>query len=317
MITAIICTYNPCIRLLQDVIDSINNQTQAKEIVEITIVDNNSNMAVKRLDLKSQIRLMHVQEPRQGLVYARIAGIENCKSDWVLFIDDDNMLDPLYVENALCIISDNPQLGVLGAGNIVPKYEKSPNIFLTPYLNYLALRENKKSSVSNDPLDKYTPWGAGLIVNKYIAKEWCKFMMDSNLDFGRVGRNLLGGEDIIFSVVAKNNNFIKGIFDNLKLIHFIPAQRLEKQYLLNLVYGTTLSGLRINRLLDDDFRPYLYSLNSLLFDYFCKLSNFKYHGKLKSVRLLKDFFVILRKNKINNQFVNSKNKAVLEFLKNG
>jgi glycosyltransferase involved in cell wall biosynthesis len=317
MFTIIICAYNSRIELLQEVIDSVNNQTHCAFIDEIIIVDNNSLIPLSSVFIRSEIRIKHIFEPQQGLVFARFSGIENCKSDWILFVDDDNLLDYRYVECAISIISANQKLGVFGAANIIPRYDKPPNSALAPYLSYLALRENNKAGVSNDPLDSYTPWREGLCVNLYVAKEWCKYMMKINLDFGRAGRNLLGGEDIIFSLVACNFNFYKGIFDDLKVMHYIPAWRLEKEYLLNLVYGTTLSGFRIRKLIDGDFKPRLNSLNIVLFDYFRELSNYRIHGKLKSMRLLKYFPKTLIKNSLNNEFINSKNQAVLEFLKNG
>ena len=50
---------------------------------------------------------------RFGLTYARLRGIKEASGDLLVFVDDDNVLDPDYLETVQRVAEEKPFLGVL------------------------------------------------------------------------------------------------------------------------------------------------------------------------------------------------------------
>src|SRR5262249_3070210 len=123
-----------------------------------------------------------------GLAPARRRGIHEALGDLLVFVDDDNLLDPSYLSEALSISRDWVRLGAFGSGNIVPEYEVQPQGYLSKYTHFLSLRQNEKDVWSNViPTSAATPWGAGLCVRAEVARAYCEFDDKSSFDTDRRG----------------------------------------------------------------------------------------------------------------------------------
>src|SRR4029077_4567759 len=124
-------------------------------------------------------------------------------ADAMLFVDDDNVLDPSYLTEALRIGREWPQLGVWG-GSIVPEFEVQPPDYLKEFISFLALREIKAPRWSNvmTCLDA-EPWGAGQCVRLNVAKAYMSQYREAAIQIsGARGKILLRGEDIEICYVA-------------------------------------------------------------------------------------------------------------------
>ena len=101
MISVIICTYNPEVRLIKRAIHSVLQQNTSLEF-ELIIVDNcSSNNFLNHIEIENlfnnNVRVL--KESKQGLAYARIKGIVNAKYEIIVFVDDDNELSNDYINN--------------------------------------------------------------------------------------------------------------------------------------------------------------------------------------------------------------------------
>src|SRR5690606_32360384 len=109
---------------------------------ELLLVDNHSREPLAgRIDLSWHPAARIIREDELGLTAARMRGIREFSAPRCIFVDDDNVLDPTYLEIADQLMSANPTLGCIGAGAIVPEFEVEPAEDLRPYTNMLALRE--------------------------------------------------------------------------------------------------------------------------------------------------------------------------------
>lgn len=249
-VSVIICTHNPHRLRLDRTLAALQNQTLSTDKWELLVVDNASEPPVV-LDLRWHPAARHVHEPVLGLTNARLCGIREARSDLLVFVDDDNELDPGYLEIAAELASAHRQLGCIGAGVIRPEFELTPDPSLKPYLNYLALREVASDQWSNNPEDDgLTPWGAGLVIRAEVARKYAQAMRALSLrrGLGRAGKSLCSGEDDEFSWVAHSLGYGKGLFPRLSLTHLIPAERVQQDYLLRLVEGTRLSHAILDHL---------------------------------------------------------------------
>src|ERR1700724_388037 len=101
-ISVIICTYNPRMDYLARVLSALQAQTLAREHWELLLIDNASNQPLRgRIDLSWHQHAKHVTEQKLGLTFARLRGIRESACELLVFVDDDNVLDPDYLEQAM------------------------------------------------------------------------------------------------------------------------------------------------------------------------------------------------------------------------
>lgn len=99
--TIVLCTYNRAANLPDCIAHSAVQQDTDGIDWELLVVDNNSNddtaSVVERLQREHPISIRYAFEPKQGLSNARNCGIRESKSTRVIFIDDDILVTPLWL----------------------------------------------------------------------------------------------------------------------------------------------------------------------------------------------------------------------------
>lgn len=245
-ISVIICSHNPQAVYLTRTLDALRGQEMPLDRWELLLVDNASKEPLTPVwDLSWHPNARHILESELGLAPARRRGMQEARADFLVFLDDDNVIASNYLSEALRIKRDYPKVGVFGSAAIVGEFEVPPPAHLREYLRYLALRESTESQFSRDGMSKQAkPWGAGLCVRTEVAAAYRKACVDSAIQIsGRRGQDLVGGEDDEISIIACKMGFEMGIFPELKLIHLIPKNRLTEQYLIKIREGLSLTDL--------------------------------------------------------------------------
>jgi hypothetical protein len=110
----------------------------------------------------------------------------------------------------------------------------------------LSLRTVSSARWSNNPADAESiPWGAGLCVARRIADSYRQFIESLGAEvtavLGRKGSNLYCGEDDVFSWISALLGSGFGIFPELRVTHLIPANRLNRGYLLRSLHDHAMS----------------------------------------------------------------------------
>jgi glycosyltransferase involved in cell wall biosynthesis len=244
-LSVILCTHNPRRDYLERTLEGLRRQ-QFRDF-ELLIIDNASTPPLAgTLDLSWHPDARVVVEPALGLTRARLCGIALAKAATLVFVDDDNVLAPDYLEQAAAIALRHPQIGAWGGG-IVPEYEVTPAPEVHDLLPGLALRDVMKTAWSNFSWDSI-PYGAGLCVRSTVARAYADTISGSpeRMGLGRAGNQLLASEDVDLSMTAWDQGLATGLFPELHLVHLIPAKRVEPDYLRKICAGAAYS----NRLLE-------------------------------------------------------------------
>ena len=116
-VSIVLSTFNRA-PLLGAAIDRLTRQDPEAPPCEIIIVDNNSTdqtrAVVERRIAQGKLPLQYVFEPRQGLSYARNAGIAAARADVVAFTDDDVRVADNWIATIRKTFDAHPAVDCLG-----------------------------------------------------------------------------------------------------------------------------------------------------------------------------------------------------------
>lgn len=249
MLSVIIPTYNPDPYRLYLTLDSLKKQTLPYDRWELIIIDNNSSLPVsKMVDLSWHPNWRIVVERRQGLTYARTKGFLEAAGDFVLLVDDDNMLQTDYLSYTLQIFSEYPLMGAAG-GKSIPKFELEPPVWLKEFHGNLALRDLGEEILVdtwNNTYPHAAPIGAGMAIRKQaLAGYISKITSNTNVIADRQGKSLSSGgdNDIVLEIVKAG--YQAGYFPSLALTHIIPLERTTVAYLVRLLNNMNKSWIKV------------------------------------------------------------------------
>jgi len=245
LISVIICTHNPRSDYLNRVLQALDAQTLSKDLWELLLIDNASDKVLSsEIDLSWHPHAYHIREEELGLTPARIRGIREAKSDILVFVDDDNVLDKNYLEESLSILKTHPFLGAFG-GSVIAETESPLEAWQKPYLSFLAVREVKKPVWGNISFyDQNIPYGAGMCIRREIGIYYCDSVQKDpiRIKLDAKGNILSRSGDLDLALSAHDCGYATGLFPSLKLTHLIPKKRLEVEYLLRLKREGGASG---------------------------------------------------------------------------
>ncbi len=246
ILTVAICTYNRSEFLLKSLNELILQTSKISEIIEILVIDNNSNdntlEVVRSLKKKfPKLFISYYLENNQGLSYARNSAIQESKGDFIAFIDDDAVIGKSWLKSLLYGIN-NIKAEVFG-GPIYPNFEiNCPNWIDSNYFK----RFFKKNDGYLSGLSSMIGFSGG---NVCFKKNIFDSVGNFNVKLGMIGNKMgLGEETDLFIRLYKSSIEIK--LYNLKkmaIIHFEGEYKLKKKYLKQRI---TLSGVQfVNRVL--------------------------------------------------------------------
>jgi glycosyltransferase involved in cell wall biosynthesis len=269
IVDIILCTYNPRLDYLERTLESIEPQRRQGEGIEVrfSVVDNNSpeTSAAQLREICAIRHINYLHETEQGLVHARICGLRNTQGGLVVWVDDDTVLAPDYIQNALQVYRTKPFLGAWG-GNVHLELEKPVRPEIRPYLALLT--ENKVDVEEWSNFRNCMPVaGAGMCVRREVGDRYVENYESSPMRklLGRSEQNLFSGEDWDFCLTALELGLGIGRMPQLSLTHLIPERRTTEDYLLKIAEGHKFSGqivlaIRQLPLIRENFRRKIFGL---------------------------------------------------------
>jgi len=246
-VTVVVPSHNPHLGRLRRSLRGLRDQTLAPGLWEALLVDNASSSFPSQEDYgddaPGNVRVL--REPRLGLTSARLAGIRASKGAVIVFVDDDNILAPGYIAEAVRLFERDARLGAAG-GKSIPAFESPPLAWQGEFIPLLAVRDPGDAELvaavfrpAGAPRNQYpafAPLGAGMALRREPALAWAEAVeRDSGrrrLD--RSGTDLASGGDNDVVMTVLENGWSVGYFPSLSLDHVIPAARLDPRYLARL-----------------------------------------------------------------------------------
>ncbi len=240
-VSIVICTYNRE-KYIAESIHAALNQTADKELFQVIVVNNNSrdqtDTICRKLQDDNKLQFDYFIETNQGNSYARNRGIYESKGDIIVFVDDDAMMEPSYVENLLAFYQNNPDVDAVG-GRIYPRYEEKKANWLSPVLMPLIAALDKGNTPQPFRWGKF-PIGANMSFRKQVFETIGVF----NVELGRIAGNLQGGDEKDVFARMRLKELSIWYCPDLVVHHVIPASRLEDEYIRRMGIGVGESEYR-------------------------------------------------------------------------
>uniref|UniRef100_A0A832H5C0 Glycosyltransferase family 2 protein n=1 Tax=Oscillatoriales cyanobacterium SpSt-402 TaxID=2282168 RepID=A0A832H5C0_9CYAN len=258
-----ICTHNPRRDIFVIVLNAIANQTLSKDAYKVWVIDNCSTPPVTDIDLlplkNVGVDYQIVLEPQLGNLHARRRAVEETNGELLVFVDDDNELTSHYLETAVAIAANNPNLGCFGGKLLLASTIPHPK-WIEPLLPYLAVRDFGDDIITNlsNHWGEWEPPTAGAGVRRQVLKRYLERLSEipEALKLGRRGRSgLLSCEDSLMMRGAYDLGLECSYQPGLVLIHHLNPTRFKLLYLLKLMYSYGRSHVILERTLGHSFAP--------------------------------------------------------------
>jgi len=236
-VSIVVCCHNSASRLSPTLTHLMAQQMSQKHISwEVIVVDNASTddtatLARNLWSKETPASLRVVNEPQQGLIYARIRGFEEARFELVSFVDDDNWVCPQWVQTVSELMSQHPDVGACG-GQTTAVCEIMPPSWFERHATKYAVGQQAPESRDITDTRGYL-WGAGLTIRKSAWQQLVNAGFQPVLS-GRQEGLLSTGEDGEICLALRLAGWRLWYDQHLTLQHYLPVHRLEYSYLRRL-----------------------------------------------------------------------------------
>lgn len=258
-----ICTHNPRRDVFGRVLAALGKQTLSKAEFHVWVIDNASQPPITRTDLAllrvRDVRFTLLQEARPGQIFARATAIKASGAEWMVFVDDDTVLAPDYLEQVVEIAARNPQFGCFGGKLLLPAGIQAPE-WAKPMLPYVAIKDCGDEPISKCA-NEWGPWeppGGGAAVRRPLLKLYVQ-RLEQNAEIARLGRKgsrgLFSCDDSLLMRGAYTLGLSCSYQPQLRLEHHLARRRFKFSYLAQLLFSLGRSHVVLERALGGTVRP--------------------------------------------------------------
>ena len=235
-LSVVICSYNRG-KYLPMVLDSLKVQDFPIQSHEIILINNNSTDNTNEIiqtyqQTNPEIPLVYVIEYNQGISYARNRGVEAAKGDIIVFIDDDETVEPNFLTSVDDFFTQYQDAGI-SSGPVIPVYETEKPRWLSHFTMRLITGAYDKGRSIKVLGNKDYPGTGHACFRKSLFIKYGAF----DVTLGRKGNSLMGAEDKDFFLRLMNGGEKCYYLPAAKIYHHIPDSKLTDEFFRKLTYS--------------------------------------------------------------------------------
>ena len=226
-ITVVLCTYNRCETLAKALRSVAMSKVPESLSWEVLVVDNNSDdqtwNVVDEYCTEFPGRFRYLFESQPGKSHALNSGIEAARGQLLAFMDDDVIVEPMWLQNLTARLHDGEWAGC--GGPILPRWTCTPPSWLPRALAPLALFDIGSQA---GPLTE-SPFGTNMAYRREMFEKYGGFRTDLG---PRPGADIQHSEDTEFGnrlLAAGEHLWYE---PSAIVYHPVARDRLEKEYFL-------------------------------------------------------------------------------------
>ena len=239
-VSAVICTHNQA-QWLGEAIESLVDQTLAKDAYEIIVVDNASSDSTRTVVGKFLDRdnFHYIFEPRIGLSYARNTGWQSAKGQIIAYIDSDAVASSDWLEKMLQCYQNISPTPICVGGRILPLWDAPRPKWLSksmePYVGIIDWSEGAGT------IEEKGPYLAGSNVSyqRWILNHQQGF----NPALGRKGRILLSNEEILLQYRIRAQGYHIWYDPQILVMHHVKKSCLTINWFYKRYYWQGISDI--------------------------------------------------------------------------
>lgn len=252
-LSILICTHNR-VELLKRTIDSLN-QIDRPDHYDISLfvaanacTDNTHQYLAKyqQTAKTNVLPLIWIEEPTPGKSNALNSAIPKLTADVIAMVDDDHRIDKYYLTAIAQALTQYP-IADFFCGKILPDWDGSE-----PYW----VHEQGKYRIYPLPVPRFdlgeksinvtrkiaVPGGGNLVIKKELFSRIGNF----STQFGPVGHNLGGAEDMEWVIRAYQSGAQLQYIPEIIQYHYVESDRMTLSYVVKKAYERTSSTIRLN-----------------------------------------------------------------------
>ncbi len=233
-----ICTWNRSALLEETLLRLTHLIIPEQTDLKVIIINNNCTDNTEDIisSFKNRLPLISVFEKKPGLSNARNKAIEVADGDYIIWTDDDVLVDPNWLASYRKCFIEHPDIDVFG-GPVLPYYEKTPPNWLVNSIEVIsdafALRNLGSETIPLRARSDDLPFGAN-----YAIKVQTQKLYHYSPELGRQpgNLNLLGEETLVINKILESGK--RGLWVPDAIVnHRIPSERQTLKYISNYFIG--------------------------------------------------------------------------------
>jgi glucosyl-dolichyl phosphate glucuronosyltransferase len=226
-VSVVLSTYNRG-ALLKNALEKLLVQETDGIHYEILIVDNNSTDQTEQLVrsyMERDTHFRYVFERRQGLSFARNAGIQAARADLIVFCDDDVEASPNWIQQNYQASLRFPDADYFG-GRVLPIWHCSPPRWIRLTTAPLALSDLGDQAIIVSPQKPHCMIGASLAVRRRALAKAGLFSIETQ----RIKDGIGSTEDFDWQMKVWAYGGHGAYVPEIVCATPVPAHRLSKSY---------------------------------------------------------------------------------------
>jgi glycosyltransferase involved in cell wall biosynthesis len=226
--TVAICTWNRD-PLLSMALERLTRVRQPPGGWEVLVVNNGCTDDTERVldGFAGRLPLRRASEPSPGLSHARNTAVRHAVGDYVVWTDDDALVDADWLTAYGRALERHPEAAIFG-GPVRPRFEDTPPPWLSAAWQEISAAFAARD-LGDEPFelgDGELPYGANYVIR---AREQRRFSYDPNLGRRRAG-GALGEETAVIRAILAAGGTGWWVPD-ASVEHWVPKERQTVRYL--------------------------------------------------------------------------------------
>ena len=324
MISLILCSHNGNDRILSTLLSLSKLIIPSDTKVELVFVDSNSTQSMLGIvnqyweEKGNPFPLLNLRETKSGKVAALRLGFEHASGEYFVVVDDDNELQPDYLEQGFHYLQQHPKVGVLGGQGTLPKEYELPDWFESYSYHFACGPQNIQDGDVRPR--RNVVYGAGMWVRKEAYQKAIKNGLPFIFDFHAINQSVKalnnGGEDGELCWAIRFQGYEIHYLSSLIFTHRIARSKFTDTYLKMIQERTNHSTLlgtiyyRVDKL--NLTRVNFFWFKELVFIILNYFKNFKFNYVYLTSELKRNYFNISLLLKMRSKY-DEKVNLILKF----
>lgn len=247
-LSVILCTHKMS-DTLRACLDSICGQSADKKDFELVFVNNNfRDNQIKELvqTVKANnpdLEVNYITAPLKGLSFARNAGLWAASGEYVLYVDDDAVLDKAVVAETIRAFDGDEALGVVGGKVILTVPDEAKALVSKNTIGLWSNLDIEGEKIKYAKDYGEFPYGANFAARRSDLRRIGGF----RTGYGRVGNNFAGGEETLVCFMMEEIQKKVALNPNSVVEHRIDPERFNLEHIEKTAYSGIMTQYRLRR----------------------------------------------------------------------